>query len=242
MGLLNWIKKVILVIICIILLISLLAMNALFVVSSSLSHDNVKQSLKPVIANEIYKNMSNIDSNFNEMKIYCQSHTEFNITNGYDFSIPCNEILNGTSESIVDSQIDKFIDDFYYKQYNCNFWQCFNGNPFFIVSETSYKYLKNNFYISIVISIILALIIFFLVDFKRNLLIILGILLVLSSLPFAKFDIFSNLVNEEILSFLTVLFKQANLIFLIIFILGIVLIASGIGLKIWNSKSQIKKK
>ena len=240
MGLLNWVKKGILIIICIALMISLLAMNALFVVSSSLSHDNIKQSLKPFIISEIYKNttQTGIDANFNEMQIYCQNNSEFNVANGYDFSISCANILNGTSESIVDSQVDKLIDDFYYKSYDCSFWQCIQDNPFFLISEESHEYFKNNFYISFVISLILAGLVFLLVSFKRNMLVIIGILLILSSLPFANLDSVSNLITPNIGNFLGVLFKQSYVIFLITFILGIILLAAGIALKIWNSKKK----
>jgi glucan phosphoethanolaminetransferase (alkaline phosphatase superfamily) len=111
----------------------------------------------------------------------------------------------------------------------------------------SYNYFKSKFYISLLVSAILIALIFFLVEFKRNTLILTGSLLAVSGLLFAKLSIFASFISDEnLLSILSIIFTQAYKIFLITFILGIVLIGVGIGLKIWGSRqdsnSKVKRK
>lgn len=243
MGFLNFIKKSFLVILCIVLLISFIAMNALFVISSSLEYNYIQSSVKPILKDVIFKDMdkAEFEKNFEAMKLYCQqNNTEYVLFQDNNvITIQCSDILNGTSESIVDLQIDKFIQDNYYKKYECSFIQCFKSEKplFFVLSESTYNYFNSKFYISILISLILIALIFFLVEFKRNVLTLIGILLILSSLPFAKFNLFTGLITDtNILNILTLVFAKAYTIFLISFVLGILFLGAGIGLKIWGNK------
>lgn len=244
MGFWNWVKRGILIILCILLFVSFLAMNSLFVLSSSLEYKNIQPAVKPILKEVIFGQIDKleVENSFEAMKLYCQNNTEFDVNQGeggYNISIPCQDILTGTSDSVLDLQIDKFINDSYYKKYDCSFLQCFkeNNTPFFLFSEQSSDYLKNKFYISLLISAILIALIFFLVEFKRNVLVLTGILLVLSSLPFAKLNMFASSISDKnVLNLLSIVFTQANKIFLITFILGIVLLGIGIGLKIWGNK------
>jgi len=200
--------------------------------------------LKDAIYGQV--NKTEIDDNFKLMKLYCQqNNSEYVISQeDYVISIPCQEILNGTSDTIVNLQIDKFIQANYYKKYECSFWQCFKKEktPFFIISETSKNYFKNKFYSVLIISLALIALIFFLVEFKRNTLIITGSLLIISGLPFAKSNIFTNLItNENITSILSMIFTQGYKISLITLVLGILMIEAGIALKIFSIKKENKE-
>ncbi|MDO8623694.1 MAG: hypothetical protein Q7R52_05605 [archaeon] len=247
MGFWNFIKKSLLVILCIILLISFIAMNAFFVLSSSLEYKNIQSAVKPLLKEVIYGvDSTETEKTFEKMKLYCnQNNTDYVISEeGRVISIPCQEILTGTPDTIVNLQIDKFIQSNYYKKYECNFWQCFKSEktPFFLVSETSKNYFLGKFYLALIISLILIALIFFLVEFKRNALTITGILLIISSLPFAKLSTFAYLfTNKDIINILSMIFAQAYEIFMIALVLGIVLTGIGIGLTIWDSRKTSSK-
>lgn len=245
----GFIKTTTLILIGILLFISFLILNSFFIASSCLEYNNLQKSVKPLVEEFIYGEFISkelIEDNFIAMKFYCQQNNTFFVVSQADYtlSIPCQEILTGTSDSVVDSQINKFIQDNYYKEYSCSFWSCFEqeNTPFFVFSEMSKNYFKSTFYILLVVSLILILLVFFLVEFKRNSLIIVGALLVISSLPFAKLDMFIESIQiRNLMAFLSIISAEAYRTFLIVFILGIILLGIGIGLKIWGPNKNNKK-
>ena len=84
---------------------------------------------------------------------------------------------------------------------------------------------------------------FFLVQDKRNLLVIVGILLTISALPFMKLSMLTSLSPDENLTkILDALFAQASKIFLTIFIIGLIVFGVGIGLRFWKFKKLFEKK
>jgi len=62
----------------------------------------------------------------------------------------------------------------------------------------------------------------------------LGILFVLTSLPFIKVENFFSLFENPFIQFVSVLFSEANLVFVIGLTLGVFILAIGIGLKFFN--------
>ena len=106
-------------------LLLLIIGNGLHVASSALEYDNLKENIKPVISEAILKEVdtSGIEKNFDEIKTYCEEkNSDFSIIEeGQDFEIDCELILSSTPENFLDNQIDKFIEENYYKEYDCGF-------------------------------------------------------------------------------------------------------------------------
>ena len=238
-----------LIIVCILLLGSLLIGNFLLVLSSSLEYENVKMELTPIIKDMIYDSVDEekIETSFAVMKVYCEKgNSAFIIQEDYNFVIPCEDILNGTLESVLDSQIEAFMQENYYKEYTCSFIECFGESeiPLFLFSEMSKNYLENKYYYFLIFSLVFLGFVFLLVEKKINTLILGGSLVIVSSLPFIKITSFS--FGSETYSQIFLIFvKQSNMIFWWVFTIGILILGIGIGLKFWNfnkAKEFLEKK
>ena len=224
----------------VLLLISLLVGNTLLVLSTSLEYNNVREKLTPVIEEIVYGsiNTSQIEDSFNLMKTSCQQgNNQLTLGEDYQFVISCEEINTLSAKEVLDQQIKKFMDDNYYKEYKCSFLKCFGENkmPFFLISKMSKDYIKSKYYYVLAFSILFAALTFLFIENKKNFPIIVGILLILSSLPFMKLNAFSSAVSGDYPSqIFSLFFEQARVIFWWMLIIGIVLVGIGIFLRVWN--------
>lgn len=224
------IRGVLFTVVAILLFVSLLAMNTVWSISKSLEYDVIKT--EPVVTNLIIEQFDAL-FNIDEMQLYCQNSTEgFKITpDDVTFEISCENIFEG-ADSIMTSLVSQIIESKYYKEYDCNFWQCSFNPPYHLVSEKAKIYWSEWFYTFLAISLILVVINFFLIENKNDYPFILGGLMIISSLIFAKIEwILSFLGDWEFLSIVTVFFSKAYNVFIIMFILGVVLILIGVALK-----------
>lgn len=225
-------------------------MNSLLVVSLSLDYDNIKTELVPVVKDTLKENI-NVSSiiefeKYPLMQQYCENLSEtgeyvFNIE-GYTFVVQCSSLSNG-AEAVVDSAIDNFVYEQYYKEYDCKFMDCFKEEkiPIFLVSEHSQNYFYGKFYYLLLSSLVLLALMFLLIEKKTNLPLIAGPLIILSSLLFAKLESLLLWIIEKLASspinvgdsfkFLNLIFVQSSKVFLIMLIIGIVVLAFGIILK-----------
>ena len=152
---------------------------------------------------------------------------------GFDIEVPC-EIVYGDSEEVLDYIIDDLIEKTYYKEYDCKFFDCFSKekNPMFVFSNHSKGYFNSLFYKCLIFSLLIAGLIFLFVENKNSFPFIVGIILVVVSLPILLMSrIVSLLVNWEYTHMLGVFFTQSSFVFLIFIILGVVSIGIGILLK-----------
>ena len=155
----------------------------------------------------------------------------------YTFVIPC-DILNETEEStsaMVSQGIENIIEQIYYDNYNCKFWNCFKVTklPFFLISEKAKNYWQEKFYFTLIIFGILAVLILFLTKHKQNTPIIVGSLLVISSLPLLKLEkIIGSIAGDSYLLFIGIFFNKIGSVFWIVFIVGLIFILAGIALKL----------
>lgn len=260
----GFIKGGLFVIVTVLFFISLLLMNSLLVVSLSLDYDNIKTELVPVVKDTLKENI-NVSSiiafeKYPLMQQYCENLSAtgeyvFNIE-GYTFVVPCSSLSNGV-EAVVDSAIDNFVYEQYYKQYDCNFWNCLKGEgiPLVIVSEHSQDYWQAKFYYLLLSSIILLALMFLLIEKKTNLPLVAGPIVILSSLLFAKLEALTKwLVNtfvkipfsseitpDSFFNFFNLIFVQSSKVFWIMFIIGIVLLAAGIILKFFTIGFKINE-
>lgn len=260
----GFIRGGLLVIVSVLFFISLLIMNSLMVITFSLDYDNIKAELVPVVK-ETLKEQINISSiisaeQYPLMQQYCENLSEtdeyvFNIE-GYTFVVPCSSLSQG-AEAVVDSAIDSFVYEQYYKQYDCNFWDCLKGEgiPLVIVSEHSKDYWQIKFYYLLLSSLILLALMFLLIEKKTNLPWVTGPIVILSSLLFAKLEALtrwlintfvkipfsSEITPDSFFDFFNLIFVQSSKVFWIMFIIGIVLLVAGIILKFFTIGFKINE-
>lgn len=219
----------------ILLFLSLFAMNSTWTISMSLKYDNIKTELIPVIS-DIIRNQSTIaeemDVAVEGMQIICLENVEVVQKFGEDtYTFPC-EVVNQGSEAVITYAITSLVEDKYYQEYDCNFWECSYTPPYHLVSAKAQSYWGGWFYWSLLLSLVLAAVIFFLVENKNNFPFVVGGLLVISALPFAKVSWLLSLLGYwDFLQFFVLFFSKATTVFLFSFITGIVLLGIGVVLK-----------
>ena len=184
-----------------------------------------------------------LNNKFANMEIYCMANSVFVFAQeDYTFELPCEVVSNG-SEAVIDYGLNSLVEEAYYKEYDCNFLSCLKetGSPFFLVSQKAKDYWNGKFYLSLFLSFGLIALMFFLIENKTNLFIIVGSLLVVSSLPFAKLDWILSFMDQYLMGVFTVFFSQAYFVFLNIFVLGIIVLIIGVVLKFFKMGFKISE-
>lgn len=234
-----------LVVVSVILFISLLIGNTFLVFSSSLNYENLQTHLGPVIQDiaESQIEVENIEEGMDQLKEYCKANQDFVLEQSeYDFSISCSEVLSSDTEKIINNEVNDLLEEIYYKDYDCGFIDCFEEDsiPFFLISEKSQKYFYNKYYYLLLVSIILILSMFFIVENKMNFPIVVGSILVVSSLPFAKLGWLSSISsNKYFIEMMTLFFTSSRKVFLTMLIIGLIAIGIGVGLRFWGLGTKI---
>jgi len=262
-----------LVIVSILLFLSLLSAGIFATLNYSLTYENVQPKIY-TIADSIITEQIGTEKVVNQLtpflEIYCQNNTEI-IQNfeGYTFVFPCTVIEQGY-DSIINYTVNYLVQDFYYKDYNCSFVNCFKETsvPIFLVSEHAKDYWKSSFNKSIIAILILIGLTILLIEKKSNSPILVGSLFVASSLIILQLKNIGTAITKLILSPISValsnesskelitqvvemFFSESSKVFLWMFIAGIILIAIGIVLKLttlgikiknWIEKIKSKKK
>lgn len=240
---------------CILLFISLLAANSFLTLSTSLKYENIQKEIPPLVnelsdeKNNFFESMGMEDFKFDQatnqtqeaMRRYCQNNTEYAFTfDRYAVSIPCSSLEAG-NEAILNEIIKDIVTQTYYQEYDCGFWSCLvqDEAPFFLVSEQAKDYWKGKFYLFLIISLVLVGLIFFLIENKLNWPVLVGSVLIISAIPLLKIKgILAFFIPESFRAlsiFLNIFFSKAELVFWIVFILGLILIGIGLGLRFSNA-------
>jgi len=257
------IRGMALVFIVVLLFVSFMLMGTFATLNSSLEHDAVSEQIRPIVRDTVENKIDPflIDNQVSILQVHCGNNTN-NTYYSFDdseanhtFEISCDTIANGT-EAIIDAEVDSLIDGTYYKEYSCEFWKCLKEeNPLVLVSQYAKDYWKNKYYNFLLISIVLAGLVFLLVEKKNNFPILTGVLLVVSFIPVANLDTIGKAILKVILysakrgiaslgeldisSFVLIFFSKANDIFLRGFIFGLILVAIGIFLKLLKTGFKI---
>ena len=237
------IRGILLVFVVCLFFISVFVAGLTLTFSTSLQYDNVKAKLADTIK-DFANEQINLDEKFDEvypvMQLYCQINSEYVFEyGGYTFVIPCDVALQGYDVAL-DYGIDSAMKEIYYKEYNCNFFDCFEeeGLPLFLISEKSRTFWHNKFYFALLASIILAGLIFLLVQKKSNMPIIAGILIIIASIPFMRLNTvvisFAGSLLGPAADFLSVFFVTSFKVFIEMLIIGGIVLAVGIVLKIFG--------
>ena len=253
-----------LVLISVLLFISFLLTGVFGTLNSSLNYDNVQPKINPIIKEFVQEkvDLKIIKENYSTLKTHCNNNTseyeykdqETNNT----FVIPCDTITQGP-DAIIDYEINYLGEKFYYEDYSCKFWGCFKEvkTPFFLVSQHAKDYWKTKYYFMLFISALLIGLVFLLVENKINFPILAGILLATSSILVAGLDTIGKMIAKVLLSSIklaveslssinlssltAIFFSSANNVSLVGFILGLILIALGIFLKLLKTGFKIKE-
>ena len=239
------IRGILLVVVSVLLFVVLLGGNVLWTLDKSLDYETIKPELvfviKEAIENEI--NLSEVvEEEFGEMEEYCLDNPVYVFSDeefGQVFEIECDVVAQG-SDAVVDSAIESFVEKIYSGQIE-------SKDVSSVLEEVNteskqpmfdFVKLKNSvhsyFYIAWVVALVLFVLVFFLVEVKSNAFILSGSLLAISSLPLIKIEQFLSWIPFDFAEFFIVFFSEANTVFLISFITGLVVLAVGIVMKFFG--------
>ena len=238
----NFIRGSLLVFISALILISFLFLGIFATLNYSLKYEAVKPQIKSFI-NEFVKNEVNrtiIDEQVKILQTHCKTNQDYAFndeTTNYTFVIPCETIAKGTDE-IMNAETEILIDGYYSKKYECEFLECFkeSGGSFIIISQHAKDFWKKQFYTFLIVSFLLAVLIFMLVEKKKNFPILIGALIIVGFLPLLAFYGIAKFVASslelgipfDLSSIASIFFSKANSVFLTGLVTGAILIGIGI--------------
>jgi hypothetical protein len=233
------IRGILLVLVAVVLFLSLFVLNLLWALSLSVNYDNIQR--EPVLIFRDFLNETNISLEIQitspKIQSYCENNSDYVfVVGGYTLDIPCSVALQG-GEAILEEGIKDVIHQVYYTHYECDFLDCMQNStvPLFLVSEKANQFWYGKFYLFLIISLVLSGVIFLLAEKKSNVPIIVGSLLIVSSLPFMKLDSLLGLFSEmAFFRVLNLFFSQSFFVAIRILILGIIFVVIGIILKIFK--------
>jgi hypothetical protein len=242
----GFIRGGLLVIVCVTLFISLFVGGILLTLSSSLKYENVQPELVFLLGGVVDEQL-NIDDKLNEflpmIELYCQTNSQYAFSYGENtFMIPCEVMMQG-SDAVVELVVNSFVDQYYYAEYDCNFWDCLGEEeiPLFLVSGKARDYWQSKFYLALILSIVLAVLVFLLVQKKTNFFFLAGGLTIVSALPLlwlgkivSLFPSSSDEAGQYISSIILIFFNQSRSVFVKIIIIGGVFVITGIVLKLFH--------
>ncbi len=235
------IRSGLLVLVVVSLSVFLIIGNSLFIFSSSLEYENIQEELLPVVE-EVMGDAIDLPASVGirseMMSLYCENNSNFVFSEGeYTFDVSCDSILQG-DDAVISEIVHEFAEEVYYKDYDCGFVGCLKEGrekPFFLISEGTKDYLEGKAYLVFFICLILSVLVFFLVETKTNAPVIVGVVVILSSLPFLKLEsVLSFFADNSILKFFTFLFTQSYPVAISGIIAGVILILVGIVLKFFK--------
>ena len=233
------IRGILLVLVAVILFLSLFLVNLLWTLSLSLNYDNIQR--ESVLIAKYFLNETNISTEIQAVypliQLYCQNNSDYVfVVENFTLDIPCGVALRG-GDAIIEEGIKDVIHQIYYTKYDCEFLDCMKNSavPLFLVSEKANQFWYGKFYLFLIISLILFGLVFLLVEKKSNMPILVGSLLIVSSLPFIKLDVLLGLFSDKTLfRVLNIFFSQSYFIAIKALIAGIILIVMGVIFKIFK--------
>ena len=245
----------------ILLFFSFLIMNSFFILQSSLSYENVKTGLYPLVKDmsmsgagefipkEIVGEFNLTDAAKDASKAlenYCRNNNNTHYVfeyEGYSVDVPCESANISNPEALINETYEDVLYGIYYKEYDCKFWDCFSKTelPFFLVSQKAKDYWKNKFYISLIVSLVLIALILLFVEQKINTFVVVGTLLALSAFPLLKLKDLLYALAGDFSVLINIFLSTTRGVFLFSLILGMIFIGAGIGLRLWKPELMKKK-
>lgn len=254
------------IIISILLFLAVLIAGIFSTVSLSLTYDNVQQKVYPIVLNVVETQVGTevITEQFMPYaSAYCQNNENTEIVQeieGYTFVFPCTVVQEGY-DSVFNYSVNYLVHDFYYKEYNCTFKECFaeSSVPLFLVSDYARQFWKSLFFKFFIAALILACLAFLIVEKISNAPVLVGSITIIASLIVLSFKKIGGIIVNAILSpisaalssenikdilsqVVAMFFSESSSVFLWMFVLGLILIALGIVFKITGIGFSIGKK
>lgn len=216
------------------LFLSVFVGNIFLTLSWSLEYENVEPLVSEFGASIVDDSGVSrmLENDYPLMMDYCNSNSgNYNFSGGgLILDIPCSEVSVGP-ENVVQYGVDKIVENFYYREYDCSFFECLKneGQPYVLISEKARSYFNSNFNWILMVSIVLFILLFLFVESKGTAFIISGILISFAALPFRKFNwILSFLPKGNVSEFFLAFFTKSYNVFMIMIIIGIALLIMGI--------------
>ncbi|MBI2042982.1 hypothetical protein HYT25_01185 [Candidatus Pacearchaeota archaeon] len=240
-GILIWILSVL-------LLISLTFGNLALTLSLSIGQENFREDLIKNIASVISEETGNdeqLNISLQNADEYCENknNTEFTLeSEGTEIRIPCEKISEGSDAVIEESVNDMVFEQESNENVECdNAINCFAKYKNLLFSEEARNYWNKMFYFSLFASLILVGIMFFIVEEKLSLPISLGILVLISSVPFFVINFILPAFRISFLKPVSILFSQSYFVFLLMLSVGIALLILGFGIKFFKLGYKISE-
>lgn len=219
--------------------------SAMFlIVSSSLDYKIVQNQTVNLLVNQLSNQINithELDSRLLTIENYCQTGVEYLFGyQNYTFRVTCADINKGSS-SIINNTIRNFVQDIYYGNYSCNYWDCFNKYaPTFLISEKSRNYWQNWFYYSMVALLISAAALFLLIKKKRNLPFVAGGTIVTAALIIlALGNLLGSIANGMISQIVNIFFSKSTFVFIRMIIIGGLLLIAGLVIELYRVEFKI---
>ena len=137
-----------------VLAICLVLMNVSITFASSLEYEDLKPALDNS-TNGIIGSILDVEAVFGEnLNNYCNVDSEYIFNYGNEsFVIPC-EVIEKGEDSISAYIRDNFIEQIYYANYECEFWDCVKKSeiPYVLISDKERLYWARNAFLLAVMS------------------------------------------------------------------------------------------
>ena len=237
----------------ILLFVTFLAGVVVLTLELSLDYDNVKLKLVPFVKDFTQKefNINQVAQDaMPEINEHCKNNSEYIfVYEDEEFTIACDIAIQG-SDAVVQESVEELVYDLYYGEYDCDFWDCLSikdsKKSFVFFSEKAKEYWNGKFYFLLIFSLVLIGLMFFLVEHKTNLFVVVGGLLIIAALPLRKIDsILKTLIPKSFEDLFAIFISQANSVNIIVTIIGVVLVGLGVIFRIlrWDSfKKKFSKR
>ncbi|MDO8528942.1 MAG: hypothetical protein Q7S06_03570 [Nanoarchaeota archaeon] len=233
----GFIRGALAVLIGVLLFVSILSGAFLLTLSSSLKYENVKEKFTPIVDGIVQQGglTQELGAKSSLMKTYCNQSLEYVFKyQDYTINVPCNIIFNGT-KAIVDYGVEKAVEQTYYKEYNCEFIDCFKSGelPVFLISEKARDYFISKFYFVLFFFILLSILMFVVLQKKSGILTILGSFFVVASLIIWKIgNVIIMPMNKQVKDIVGIFFSTSYSVFIKMLIIGVILVVFGISFRI----------
>ena len=252
-----------LVVASVLLFIAVLCSGVFLSLGLSLSYDNVNPKITSIATTIVEEQIgtAKIETYLPLMQAYCQLNPNYVFSeDGYTFDLSCEDLPN-SAEELIQDVVSSLVKGFYYKEYSCEFWKCFEQEeiPLFLVSEYAQNYWMSKFYTTLIISLILIGLIILLAQKKSNGMIVSGALIFVVSLIVSKLNLIGTKIagglispvagtlsgdaaKEVVSDIVKVFFSESSKVFIWMFVIGLLLIVGGIVLRLMGVGFKIADK
>ncbi len=165
------------------------------------------------------------------------------------------EFLEG-KEELIENKISEEVGNKYYKEYDCGFWDCIQKtkDPFSLISKNAQDYWKNKFLSFLIVCLVLAVVVFLLVEHKSNFFILSSFIFGLASLCFLKLDGVADLILKpffsigeklgdlpfsSFLELFSVFLAKSSAVFYLFFVIGISFLVIWIIIEVFKAGFEI---